>query len=98
MTPRRPRLRVSDHALLRWLERVEGYDLDALRRRLSAAAEAGGRVGADVVTLGAGKLVLVEGVVVTTLRRDQHRADLHGAVECETLLPARFARSRRRRR
>lgn len=35
------RVYVSDHALLRWLERVEGVDIDALRRRIAKAVRRG---------------------------------------------------------
>ena len=41
---RRPRpawIKVTDHALLRWLERFEGVDLDAARRRLLRHLQAG---------------------------------------------------------
>jgi hypothetical protein len=40
-----PRIRVTDHVLVRYLERVHGYDMEALRRniarRLQPAADAG---------------------------------------------------------
>lgn len=35
------RVRVSDHALLRWLERVEGVDVEAIRRRIARAVRRG---------------------------------------------------------
>lgn len=31
------RVRVTDHAILRWLERVEGVDVDAIRHRIARA-------------------------------------------------------------
>jgi len=34
----RPELEVSDHAVVRWLEKVKGYDMDALRREIAEAA------------------------------------------------------------
>lgn len=40
------RPRVSDHALLRYIERVEGIDVDALRRHLAAIAAPAARSGA----------------------------------------------------
>lgn len=50
-------LRVTDHALLRWLERVYGLDLDALRERI---VEVPGMH--DAVRLGATR-VPVDGLV-----------------------------------
>lgn len=42
---KKPRLRVSDHAIVRYLERVGGFDIDGLRwqiaNRLQPAADAG---------------------------------------------------------
>lgn len=35
------RLRVSDHAVLRWLQRVEGVNVEAIRRRIAEAARVG---------------------------------------------------------
>lgn len=74
---------VTDHALLRWLERVEGLDLDGLRKQIAAHARVGERWGAKSVVVGGGKLVLTDGVVVTVLRRDHVRADLVGVLEIE---------------
>lgn len=34
----RPELEVSDHAIVRWLEKVKGQDMDALRREIATAA------------------------------------------------------------
>lgn len=48
------RLDVSDHAVLRWLERVEGVDVGGIRRRIAMAAQ-------NAADLGAGG-VRVEGV------------------------------------
>lgn len=57
-TPARPMARVTDHAVLRWLERIEGVDVAALRARLTRAAHLGVTVGAPVVVVGRGRLVL----------------------------------------
>lgn len=43
------RVHVSDHALLRWLERVEGVDVEALRRRIAKAVRRGAEEGAEGV-------------------------------------------------
>lgn len=39
-------VRVSDHAVLRWLERVEGVDVAAIRRRIANAVQGGADRGA----------------------------------------------------
>lgn len=96
---REPAVHVTDHALLRWLERVEGYDIEALRRRLALAARIGARHGAVGVILGAGRLVLRERVVKTVLRREHVRVDMIGAPQIELdpdeIRPARKGRRRR---
>jgi hypothetical protein len=33
-----PELKVSDHAIVRWLEKVEGFDMDALRKKIADTA------------------------------------------------------------
>jgi hypothetical protein len=40
---------VSDRAVLRWLQRVEGVDVAAIRRRIGAAAQLGADKGASGV-------------------------------------------------
>ncbi|WP_420324614.1 hypothetical protein [Mameliella sp.] len=37
---KKPRHRVTDHAVLRYLERVQGIDIEALRRELGARIDA----------------------------------------------------------
>lgn len=67
--------RVSDHALLRWLERVGGADVEAVRTALSAglarAAGAANAIGEDSYTVVLADTVLVvrEGVLVTVYPR-----------------------------
>ena len=65
-------VRVTDHAVLRYLERAHGLDVDAVRRHLSGKVETGVRLGAVGVTVDRVKLVLehhqLEVVVVTALR------------------------------
>lgn len=92
---------VTDHAVLRWLERVERLDLDALRTDMARAAAVGIAHGAGSVVVGAGKLVIRGGMVVTTLRRDAWRKDLLGDIEAVVsgdIVPRRKARRARRRR
>jgi len=68
-----PPLQVSDHAVVRWIERVHGIDMDAIRSRIVAemgkAVAMGKRVGQDTFTVRAGshKFVVKRGVIVTVL-------------------------------
>lgn len=65
---------VSDHALIRYLERVEGRDMEGLRRQISAslarANDMAQTFGLDShVNVGAAVFVLRGGSVVTVLDR-----------------------------
>lgn len=65
-------VRITDHAVLRYLERAHGLDIDAVRRHLSGKVQTGARLGAVGVTIDNVKLVLerheIEIVVVTALK------------------------------
>lgn len=65
-------IRVTDHAVLRYLERAHGLDVDAVRRHLSGKVETGARLGAVGVTIENVKFVIehsqIEAVVVTALK------------------------------
>lgn len=65
-------IRVTDHAVLRYLERAHGLDVAAVRRHLSGKVEKGARLGAVGVTIENVKLVLEQGendiAVVTALK------------------------------
>jgi len=91
---------VSDHAVLRWMERVEGYDIAALRAALARSGAVGLQYGARSVVVGKGKLVIRDGAVVTVLMRHHHRRDLIGEIEIEidATIAAHRKTGRRRRR
>lgn len=61
-------VRVSDHAVLRYLERAHGLDVEAVRRHLAGRVATGVRLGAIAVTVESVKLLLREDVVVTVVR------------------------------
>lgn len=67
-----PPVRVTDHAVLRYLERAHGLDVAAVRRHLAGKVLTGARLGAVGVTIENVKLVLRERggevFVVTALR------------------------------
>jgi hypothetical protein len=59
---------VSDHALLRFIGRVLGVDLDALRARiLTPTVAAAIKAGARAVTVEGTRFVVKGGVIVTIL-------------------------------
>jgi hypothetical protein len=78
MTSRRPPVDVSDHAVLRWLERIEGVDIQAIRRRIQRSAEIAEDYGAPAVIVGAARLVIHNGVVVTVTKRTAVAYDKRG--------------------
>ncbi|QND45220.1 hypothetical protein HB780_05550 (plasmid) [Rhizobium lusitanum] len=59
---------VSDHAILRYLERAHGLDIEAVRRHIAARCETGVRLGAAGVVIEKVKFIIEDGVVVTTLK------------------------------
>lgn len=62
--------RVSDHALLRYLERVMGLDLDRVRDRiLTPENRAAIKAGATAILIEGERYPVHEGVVTTTLHR-----------------------------
>lgn len=65
----RARAQVTDHAVVRYLERVWGVDIDALRARIAREAESGVQHGAAAVNRGKVKFVLQGALVVTVKPR-----------------------------
>lgn len=95
---RRPPIYVSDHAVIRFLERAARIQVAALREALSGCAEVGRRHGSRIVVVGGVKLVLSQDLdrVVTVLRRDQAHSDLTPPIEVEAAI--RIGREPKRRR
>lgn len=56
---------VTDHAVLRYLERVEGMDIETLRRRIGHTVQHGLEQGANGVISGGFVYRITDGVVVT---------------------------------
>jgi hypothetical protein len=57
---------VSDHAVVRWLERQKGLDLEAVRAEIAAVAQP--HIGtAGTVPLGNGLVMLIDGNRVVTI-------------------------------
>lgn len=67
---KRSRVRVSDHALIRYLERVGGFDIERLRVEIARRVEAGVAAGACGVVVDGWSYRIKEdahGPVVTTV-------------------------------
>lgn len=60
-----PVLHVSDHALVRYLERVVGVNVDGLRARIIKRANVAAVHGADAVTIEGVRYCIRNGVVTT---------------------------------
>jgi hypothetical protein len=64
---------VSDHAVVRWLERREGLDLEAVRARIAAEAKPHiGTVG--TVPLGGGLVMLIDRTRIVTIMPEGEKA------------------------
>lgn len=59
-------IHVSDHALLRYVERVLGFDLDRARADIAAIVGPAIRAGAVKIAIG-GHTYILKGDVVTTI-------------------------------
>lgn len=62
---------VTDHAVLRYLERGHGIDIGHFRQHIAELCANGARYGAFAVATENVKFVLVDGRVVTTVSREQ---------------------------
>lgn len=60
---------VTDHAVLRYLERGHGIDVAAARAHIAQLCANGARYGAHAVAVEDVKFILVGGTVVTTVKR-----------------------------
>lgn len=58
---------VSDHAVLRYLERSCGVPIEEIRRAIAKGCARGASVGAPCVRFAGGRVLVIEGRVVTTL-------------------------------
>lgn len=68
---KKSRLPVTDHAIIRYLERVEGMDIEGLRRKIGHRVKRGIELGASGVVLNGVCYKLNDGVVCTVWLRNQ---------------------------
>lgn len=68
-------LDISDHAVLRYLERVKGVSIEAIKAEMrTPAAEKACAFGAPVVIGRNGeRLVIRDGVIVTVIAKGRHQ-------------------------
>lgn len=58
---------VTDHAVLRYMERVHGFDIDAVRRHIWKICEASALIGATCLRSEGVKFEFTNGKVVTVV-------------------------------
>jgi hypothetical protein len=83
----RPKLGITDHALVRWLERTRAMPIEMLREVLAQsleralhAAEAIGQ--GEFLILADGMVFVVrDGAVITVLDEDKRHAHIHNALK-----------------
>lgn len=75
MKRRRVVIHVSDHAVLRYLERCCGLDVDAIRAAIGTGCARGAEAGAPVVRFGGARFLIRNNTVVTVL--EGHRIVSH---------------------
>lgn len=63
---------VPDHAVIRYLERAKGVDIEAVRRHIADLVKRGVEKQGDAVVVEGVKFVLRDNVVVTVLDRRWH--------------------------
>lgn len=82
---KKPRVaKVSDHAVVRYLERVKGFDFDPVRKKIQKAAQAVLNTGASRINFEGLDLVMTdEGVVVTA--KDRRSSQMRGKVPRTTV-------------
>ena len=66
---------ISDHAIVRWLERVKGVDIAAIRAEMSTPALAKADEFGCPVLIGRNgeRLVIRQGVVVTVIAKGRYQ-------------------------
>lgn len=65
---KKSRISVSDHAVLRYLERVEGMDIERVRREIGARVDHAAGLGACGIIIDGFSYKIDGGVVTTVLR------------------------------
>lgn len=69
---------VTDHAVLRYLERVHGVDMEGLRRRIGRRVDRGVMFGAGRVKIDGVVFCLSGKTVTTVVKSDQRKRGQRG--------------------
>lgn len=72
---------VTDHAVVRYLERARGMDIDPIRRHIADLAARGVEAGATGVIIEDVKLILVQATVVTVYPKSWPSVDRRSGVQ-----------------
>lgn len=64
---------VSDHAVLRWLERVRGLDIDAVKAEIREKVYPAVAMGATCFAIGDTRFAIENGVITTVMTRRQRK-------------------------
>ena len=67
---KKSRLLVSDHAIIRYLERVGGFDIDGLRRSIGQRCDAGHAAGASSVIIDGFAFLIGDDQIITVVHAE----------------------------
>ncbi len=65
---KKPAVHVTDHAVIRYLERVMGYDIEGLRQQLGREVAPAVELGACGLVSNGFRFVIIDGTLVTVTR------------------------------
>lgn len=71
---------VTDHALVRWLDRAQGIDMEWFREYLADQVRDAVKVGASSVTIDGVSFRINNGRLVTVIASDNHIAQERAAI------------------
>lgn len=71
---------VTDHAVIRYLELVYGFNVDFFRNRIDELTKAGIEEGATGVIADGAKFVIRDGRVISVIEKRRHSRDLRSNV------------------
>ena len=66
---------MSDHAIVRYLDRVRGVDIEGVKSEIMAVAGGAAALGAKAVRRGGSCYVIDRGTIITVLPTDRRRID-----------------------
>lgn len=79
---------IADHALLRFMERALGFDIDGLREQiLTPAVKAAISAGASCVTVDGFKMIVENNKIVTVVDKQKPKAKTLKPYERDTVYP-----------